>query len=84
MISSLLVALLNIFVILLIIRAIASWFQLSWDNPLRRVIDVVHQITDPVVLPVRRVLPSMGGLDLSVLLIVLFISFIAIPLVSQL
>ena len=53
-------------------RVIISWINLSPDNP---VVVLLYGITEPILAPIRRVLPSMGMLDLSpmVALIVMMI-----------
>ncbi len=56
----------------LIIRAILSWFS-SGSNPLEY---VLHELTEPLLTPIRRVLPAMGGLDFSVLILIILIQFI--------
>jgi YggT family protein len=43
-----------------------SWLNLPEDNPLVR---LVVGLTEPVLAPIRRVLPAMGGLDLSPMLL---------------
>ena len=43
-------------------RVILSWINLSPDNP---VVVLIYGITEPILAPIRRVLPSMGMLDLS-------------------
>lgn len=43
-------------------RVILSWVNLSEKNPLRI---IIFQITEPILAPIRRVLPRMGTLDLS-------------------
>ena len=43
-------------------RVILSWVNLSETNPLRI---IIFQITEPILAPIRRVLPRMGTLDLS-------------------
>lgn len=45
-----------------LLAVILSWFKLSPENPLLR---VVSALTEPVLAPIRRVVPSMGGLDFS-------------------
>ena len=57
--------------IALLARVILSWVNLSPTNPL---VVIVYQITEPILAPIRRVLPRMGMLDLSpmVALILLF------------
>ncbi len=43
-------------------RVIISWINLSPDNP---IVVLLYGITEPILAPIRRVLPSMGMLDLS-------------------
>ncbi len=45
--------------------AILSWFRLQPGTPLARVRFLLNQATEPVLRPVRRIIPPMGGLDLS-------------------
>ncbi len=58
--------------VLLIVSSILSWFQPDPRNPLVR---LLHAIVDPLLLPVRAVLPPMGGMDFSpmVVMIILWI-----------
>ncbi len=53
-------------------RAVLSWFNLGEDHPL---VVIVVRITEPMLGPIRRLLPSSGALDFSpiVALVVLFI-----------
>ncbi|MBA3987817.1 YggT family protein [Aliidiomarina maris] len=59
---------------MLIIRAILSWFSRG-GNPLEY---VLHQLTEPLLRPVRRFIPAIGGLDLSVLFVIIGIQFLRI------
>ncbi|MDA0770295.1 MAG: YggT family protein [Chloroflexi bacterium] len=43
-------------------RVILSWVNLSTTNPIRV---IIFQITEPILSPIRRILPRMGALDLS-------------------
>jgi YggT family protein len=43
---------------------------------------VLHQLTDPLLAPIRRFLPSLGGLDFSPLVLILAIQF-ALDLIGQ-
>ena len=61
--------------------AIVSWLVgfgvINTHNQIARVVvRVLHALTEPVFGPIRRVLPSMGGLDLSPLVALLLIFFI--------
>jgi YggT family protein len=58
----------------LIVRAILSWFSQGY-NPVEA---MLHQITEPLLAPVRRVIPPIGGLDLSVLVVVIALQFLRI------
>lgn len=78
------IALLQLAVLLLIVRAILSWIPIRYDSPIRPLADLVHRITEPVLGPVRRVIPPMGGLDVSTLVVLLAIQFVLIPLASRL
>ncbi len=55
----------------LLARVVLSWIKLSPTNPL---VVIIFQITEPMLAPIRRVLPKMGMLDLSpmIALLVLF------------
>ncbi|AZQ11347.1 MULTISPECIES: YggT family protein [Shewanella] len=57
---------------MLLIRAILSWFNQGY-NPF---IMVIAQLTEPVLAPVRRIIPPIGGLDLSVLVVFIALNFI--------
>lgn len=60
---------------LVILRVILSWVAPDPRNP---VVYLVAQLTEPVMAPLRRLLPPMGGLDLSPLLVMLGIQFMKI------
>ncbi|WP_016954829.1 YggT family protein [Catenovulum agarivorans] len=68
---------LNIAFWVLIIRAILSWFSQGGYNPAEQ---ILVQLTEPLVSPIRKVLPPMGGLDFSVLVAIIAIQFIKILL----
>lgn len=61
---------------IVIIRAILSWFS-QGNNPIEQ---VMHQLTEPLLRPIRRVIPPLGGLDLSVLVVLIALQFIQILL----
>ena len=54
-----------------IARAMLSWFRVSHFHP---VVRFLIQVTEPVLAPLRRYIPPMGGLDVTpmVALIVLW------------
>lgn len=61
-----LVMLLNLYGYIIIARAIMSWVN---PNPANPIVQFVCRITDPVLEPIRRALPDMGGIDLSPLVV---------------
>ena len=66
----LLIRLLDVYSWILIIRAILSWVN---PNPYNPVVQILYRITEPVLAPVRRVVPPVGGLDLSPLVVLVAI-----------
>ena len=74
--TNLIVMLLNLVVLLLVARAILSWVRLGPDSRFRPVVDVVYRLTEPMLAPIRRVLPAMGGFDLSPLLVIIAIRLV--------
>lgn len=62
--------LLEIYSWCLIIYALISWVDPRRQNPVSQFLAV---ICEPVLTPIRRALPSMGGLDLSVLVAIVVI-----------
>ena len=55
----------------LLLRAIMSWIS-QGRNPIEY---VFHQLTEPMLAPIRRIIPAMGGLDLSVLVLFIGLQF---------
>jgi YggT family protein len=59
--------------LIVLAAVILSWVQLSPDNP---VVRIVTALTEPVLAPMRRVLPSFGGMDFSPMLLLLGLRFV--------
>ncbi|MCL2395728.1 MAG: YggT family protein [Acidimicrobiaceae bacterium] len=55
----------QIYVLILLVRAILSWFPASYNSPLNPVRRFVYVVTEPVLAPFRRIIPPVGGLDIS-------------------
>jgi len=63
-------------------RVIISWVHADPDNPIVR---FLYRVTEPVLRPIRRRLPTMQmGLDLSPMLVILAIYFLQSFLVESL
>lgn len=61
-IVQILLLIINVFEIVLLLRVLISWFRLDPYNPLVR---FLYDITEPVLAPIRAVLPSTGMMDFS-------------------
>jgi YggT family protein len=69
MIQSLLVVVLQLFLYVLLARALLSWFPLRPGTALATVRGGLVTVTEPVLAPVRRVVPRAGMFDLSFLVV---------------
>lgn len=77
----LILAILGLYRFVLIITIIMSWlFTFGVINQYNQVVSTIWQVctalTEPVLAPIRKVLPSMGGLDLSPLVVFFGILFL--------
>lgn len=68
--------LVNLFVYLVFIRVVLSWFPVDPRGLVGQVSRLVSTVTDPVMEPVRRVLPSVGPIDISPIVVVLFLTIV--------
>ena len=70
----------NLYIWALIISAILSWL-VAFDviNPRNRFVNMVgeflYRITEPALRPIRQIIPSMGGVDISPLILILLLWF---------
>jgi YggT family protein len=72
-------AFIYLLILAVIIRSLLTWFPISRNNQYVRLLDYV---TEPLLDPVRRVLPRTGMIDLSAM-VVLLILFLALSVVRQ-
>jgi YggT family protein len=79
--------LLNLYLYVLFATAILSWLVafnvVNMRNPaVAMIAEFLYRLTEPVLRPIRKRLPSFGGIDISfivVILIILFIERVIIP-----
>ena len=77
--------LVNILLIAIVARALMSWFPMpSQDSPFFIIRQMINQITDPIIEPIRRIMPSMGMLDLSPMVAMILLIVIRSILVAVL
>jgi len=72
---------LSIYMWLIIIRALISWVNPDPYNPIVR---FLISVTEPVLYPIRKRLPLLGGIDFSPIVAILAIIFIQTFLVQSL
>lgn len=65
---------LQIYSLILIARAVMTWFpQIDRKN---QIVQFIFKVTEPVLEPVRRILPTFNGIDFSVFVVLVLISII--------
>jgi len=74
-------AVINIFIWMLIVSAILSWLTaFGVINRYNRVVatigDTLYRLTDPILRPIRNILPNLGGVDVSPIVAILVLTFI--------
>ena len=65
--------LVGVLYIAMIGRVLVSWFNIGPSSPFYPAVNVLYQITEPILAPIRRVLPKFGMLDLSPMVALLLI-----------
>lgn len=68
--------LISLYTFVIFIRIILSWFPISSNGPLAQVNRVLLQITEPVLGPARRIIPNIGPLDISPIVVVFALGFV--------
>jgi YggT family protein len=84
--------LLTLYIYVLIAAAVMSWLiAFNVVNPHNQIVGVIaeflYRITEPVLRPIRNILPNLGGIDISpviVILIIVFIQSVLIPNIARL
>ena len=54
----------------ILIRVLLSWISVGPNNAL---VIFIYEITEPILAPIRRLMPSLGGLDLSPIIALILI-----------
>jgi len=70
----------TIYTIILLIYAVVSWIP-----DLRgRWVYYLSRLVDPVLAPIRRIIPPIGGLDMAFLVLILLLNFLVRPALGTL
>ncbi len=84
-VGGLLCVVIQLYVVAIFVRIILSWFPIDPDGAVAPVAGFLHMITDPVLRPLRALIPAvrMGNiaLDLSPMIVLLVVQMVVIPIV---
>lgn len=69
--------LISLYTFAIIVRIILSWFPLQPGGLPYRIGELLMRITDPVLVPIRRIMPRTGFIDLSPLVAILAIQILS-------
>jgi YggT family protein len=79
--ASTLIQLINVlstlFSLLILARIVFSWFQIDRYNP---VVNFVFQVTEPILAPIRNILPPVAMFDFSPMVALLLLDFVIVPI----
>ena len=59
--------------LLILVRVLLSWINLGPGNDLVR---LVYQLTEPILAPLRRYIPSFGGLDITPMVALMLLALV--------
>ncbi len=65
----------------IIARSLLSWFPVRPGNPFHPLAVILYQITEPILGPLRRIIPTIGMIDISPVVALLLLRFIQTQLV---
>ncbi len=87
-IKEILVWLIELYIIMLVLRAVLSWFPVSPGSSMHGISRALESITEPLLSPVRKVIPPLSaggmGIDLSFIIVLLVLQIVVIPIVQAL
>jgi YggT family protein len=73
----------QLYVLILVVRAVFSFFPYSPDSPLNPIRRFVFVVTEPVLAPFRKIIPPAGMFDLSFLVAFLVVEVIVSQVLSR-
>ena len=81
------IVLINIYWWVILISAVMSWFIAlgvinTYNRNVAMVGDMLYRLTEPVLRPIRRLLPNLGGIDVSPVIALLILWLIERELVQ--
>jgi YggT family protein len=73
LISTFIVVLARILNLAILVRILLSWIPMGGSS---RIITLIYEITEPILGPVRRLIPPLGGLDISPMIALILIEIL--------
>jgi YggT family protein len=70
----------NVYTLLLLLYAVVSWFP---DLRRGRWVYYLASVIEPVLMPIRRIIPPLGGLDIAFLVLLLALQLLVRPALGQ-
>jgi YggT family protein len=80
-VPALLALFISIFLFAVLIRVILSWVN---PDPFNPAVGILTRVTDPILIPAQRVLPPIGGIDLSPMLVMIGLVLLEMLLIPPL
>lgn len=74
-IISLLASLVSLYSFIIFVRVLLTW--IPGLDPYNPIVQFLHQITDPVMEPARRIIPPIGMIDISPIVVMVVMSILA-------
>ena len=65
--------LIDVYSLIVLAAVIMSWMQIPPQSSIAR---VLHMLTEPLLRPLRQILPQMGGLDFSPMILLILLQFL--------
>lgn len=63
----------DMYSLIVLASVLISWFPVPQDHP---IVNVLHTLTEPLLAPIRRILPDMGGLDFSPMVLIILLQML--------
>ena len=70
----LLIRLIDVYSLIIVAAVVVSWTNVPREHPAVR---LLHRLTEPVLAPVRKILPPMGRMDFSPLVVLIGLRVLA-------
>lgn len=64
----------RVLAVIIFVRAILSWFAISPYSP---IVVFLDRITEPILAPLRRIIPRLGMVDITPMVAIIFLLLIA-------